>query len=104
MADVPYLPYGEGVNPNNWVINKDIDAVDFHGSNISPMDICHVFVPGSSVIVQVTPILHVVFILHCYMPIEFFFLDFGFITSVGILQVLLKRQMNFIIQRCTNYL
>ena len=70
MAVVPYLPYGEGFNPNNWVINEDIDAVDFHGDNISPMDIHHVFVPGSWVIIQVTPILHVVFILHCYMPIN----------------------------------
>ena len=104
MADVPYLPYGEGVNPSNWVVNKDIDAVNFYSNNISPMDIWHVFVPGSWVIVQVTPILHIVLILHCYMPIEIFYLYFGFITSVGILQVLLKRQMKFIIQRHTNYL
>ena len=47
MADVPYLPYGENVNPSNWVINEDIDAVNFYGNNISPVDICHVFVPGS---------------------------------------------------------
>ena len=103
MADVPYLPYGEGVNPSNWVVNKDIDAVDFYGDNISPVDIRHVFVPGSWVIIQVMPILQVVFILHCYMIIDFFF-DFGFIISAGILQVLLKRQMKFIRQRCTNYL
>ena len=77
MVDVPYLPYGEGVNPNTWVVNKDIDVVDFHGVNISPIDICHVFVPGSSVIVQVTPILHVVVTLHYYMPIVFFFLILG---------------------------
>ena len=77
MADVPYLPYGEGVNPSNWVVDKDIDAVDFYGDNISPVDIHHVFVPGSWVIVQVMPILHVVLILHCYMPIKFFFLILG---------------------------
>ena len=47
MADVPYLPDGENVNPSNWVINEDIDAVNFYGNNISPVDICHVFVPGS---------------------------------------------------------
>ena len=29
MADVPYLPYGEGVNPSNWVVNEDIDAIIF---------------------------------------------------------------------------
>ena len=103
MADVPYLPYGEGVNPSNWVVNEDINAVDFYGNNISPVDICHDFVPGSWVIVQVTPILHAILILHCYMPIDFIFYSW-FITSVGILQVLLKRQMKFVIQRCTNYL
>ena len=47
MADVPYFPYGEGVNPNNWVTNEDIDAADFHGDNIIRVDIHHVFVPGS---------------------------------------------------------
>ena len=86
MADVPSLLYGEGVNPSNWVVNEDIDAINFYGDNISPMDICHVFVPGSSVIVQVTPILHVVVTLHYYMPIVFFFFDFGFIITVGILK------------------
>ena len=94
---MPYLPYGEGVNPSNWVVNKDIDAINFYGDNISPMDICHVFVPGSWVIIQVMPILHVVLILHCYMPINFLIFDFWFIISVGILQVLLKRQVKFVI-------
>ena len=82
MADVPYLPYGEGVNPSNWVVNKDIDAVNFYGNNISAVDICHVFVPGSWVIVQVTPILQVVFILHCYMLINFFF-NLGLLYQLG---------------------
>ena len=77
MADVPYLPYREGVNPNNWVINKDIDAVDFHGVNISPVDIHHIFVPGNWVIVQVTSILHVLVTSHYYMPIDFFFWILG---------------------------
>ena len=47
MADVPYLPYGEGDNPSNWVVNEDINAVNFYGDNISPVDIHHVFVPGN---------------------------------------------------------
>ena len=72
MANVPYLPYGEGVNPSNWVVNEDIDAINFYGDNISPMNIHHVFVPGSWVINQVMSILHIVLILHCYMPIDFF--------------------------------
>ena len=45
---------------------------------------------------QAMPILHVVVTLHYYMPIEFF-LDFGFIITVGVLQALLKRWMKFII-------
>ena len=104
MEDVPYLLYGEGVNPNNWVVDEDIDAIDFHDINISPIDIHHVFIPGSWVIVQVMPILHIVITLHYYIPIEFFLLAFGFIITVGILQALLKSQMKFIIQRCISYL
>ena len=83
MADLTHLRYGEGVNPSNWVVNKVINAVNFYGDNISPMDIHHVFVPGSWVINQVTPILHVVLILHCYMPIELFFLILGLIHQLG---------------------
>ena len=57
MMQVPYLPYGEGIITENWIVNDDIDAVDFNRNPVDPTEIQNVFLPGCWVIVQVTPTL-----------------------------------------------
>ena len=59
MIQVPYLPYGpygEGII-TNWIVNDDIDVVDFNENPVNPIEIQNVFLPGCWVIVQVTPTL-----------------------------------------------
>ena len=51
---VPYLTYGEGIVTNNWIVNNDIDAVDFNGNPVNPTEIQNVFLPGCWIAVQVT--------------------------------------------------
>ena len=46
MMQVPYLPYEEGVVMKNWIVNNDIDTVDFNGNPANPTEIQNVFLLG----------------------------------------------------------
>ena len=52
---VPYLPYGEGIVTKNWIVNNDIDAVDFNGNPVNLTEIRNVFLPGCWVVVGDSP-------------------------------------------------
>ncbi|KAF8492479.1 hypothetical protein JB92DRAFT_3127908 [Gautieria morchelliformis] len=57
MSQLIYHPYGNGIITNNWMVNDNIDAVDFNGKSINPLEIRNVFCPDSWVVAQITPTL-----------------------------------------------
>ena len=57
MANINFIPYDQGLNKSDYIVNPDIEAFDLEANPINPVSINKFFLKGSWAVLQVIPIL-----------------------------------------------